>query len=84
MRDDSRPTELDESKPSSQGQTRGLIKVPQPPPLPPVGSIGTTKRKTRSEIAAETVAKETAAKEAEDEKKKTKKARKNHRVTPLG
>jgi ribosomal protein L29 len=84
MRDDSRPIELDESELRSQGQTRGLIKVPQPPPLPPVGSIGTTKRKTRSEIAAEAVAKELVAKEAEEEKKKTKKSKKNHRVTPLG
>lgn len=67
LREDSRSFEFDESRPRSQGQTRALIKVPQPPPLPPIidkeqDTVGTTKRKTRSEIAAEATTKEAVAK----------------------
>ena len=52
---------------------RAVVKVPLPPPLPLIDGTTSTKRKTRSELAAE-------AKQADESKKKNKKPRKNRRV----
>lgn len=71
MRNDGQCSELDENKSRSQG----VIKVPQPPPLPPIDKdkeTAASKRKTRSEIAAEE-----AAKEAAESTKKRRKGSRN-------
>lgn len=52
--------------------TRAVTKVPPPPLLPTIDAEYPTKRKTRSEIAAE-------AKEAEEAKKRNKRTKKNRR-----
>ena len=62
--------------------TRAVVKVPQPPPLPPTDfekDNVVTKRKTRSEIIAEVT-----TKEAQEGKKKPKKTKRSHRITLLG
>lgn len=74
--------ELEERKSRSQGQTQGVMKVPQPPLLLPIeenDNASKTKRKTRSMIATEA-----GAKEARDAKKKTRRNTKCHKVTMLG
>lgn len=63
LRNDGQSSELDDNKSRSEGVTRAVMKVPQPPPLPPIDKVKETaasKRKTRSEIAAEEAAKEAA------------------------
>ena len=60
----------------TEGVTRALVKVRQPPLLPPTDNDN--KRKTRNMCAKE------SAKEVEAAKKKTKKTKKSQRITPLG
>lgn len=75
LRNDGQSSELDDNKSRSEGVTRAVMKVPQPPPLPPIDKVKETaasKRKTRSEIAAEE-----AAKEAAESTKKPRKGSRN-------
>ena len=94
---DTKATDEEDWRARSQEQMRGVIKTPQPPPLAPIedtekGGGATSKRKTRSEMAAEAAAKEVeeaaAAKEqakaADEAKNKIKKGTKRHRVTRFG
>jgi len=62
-----------------EGVTRAVVKVPQPPPLPPIDNdIEVSKQKTRNMTAEE------STKEVEGAKKKPKKSKKSQRITPLG
>ncbi len=82
LRKDGKPSDLDDNILCTKGLSRVVIKVPQPPPLPPINKkrdSGPSKRKTRSDIAAEL-----ATKEVEAGKKKPKKTKKNQRIIPLG
>ena len=75
LRNDGQTSELDDNKSRSQGVTRAVIKVPQSPPVPPIDKdkeTAASKRKTRSEIAAEE-----AAKEAAESAKKRRKGSRN-------
>lgn len=72
LREEATELELEtEASKRSEG-TRAVMKVPPPPILSPIDAEYPTKRKTRSEIAAE-------AKEAEEAKKINKRSKKNRR-----